>query len=64
MVKMHADEMEEIQEAGPGEIFALFGVECSTGDTLTEGDGSNPLRCQTMHVPSAVIQLAITAKKG
>jgi elongation factor G len=30
--------MEEIIEAGPGEIFAIFGVDCATGDTLCEGD--------------------------
>lgn len=35
--------MEEIAEAGPGEIFAIFGVECATGDTLCEGDMSYPV---------------------
>lgn len=35
--------MEEILEAGPGEIFAIFGVECATGDTLCEGDMSYPV---------------------
>lgn len=40
MVKMHANEMVDIKEAKPGDIFAIFGVECSSGDTLTEGDMS------------------------
>jgi elongation factor G len=31
MVKMHANQMEEITEVQAGDIFAIFGVECSTG---------------------------------
>ena len=31
MVKMHSNEMQEIDEVGPGDIFAIFGVECATG---------------------------------
>ena len=40
MVKMHANEMVDINVATAGEIFAIFGVECSSGDTLAEGDMS------------------------
>lgn len=36
MVKMHSNEMEDISEVGAGDIFALFGLECSTGDTITD----------------------------
>jgi len=62
MVKMHANEMEEINEASAGDIFAIFGVDCSTGDCLTEGDMSFPVRCQSMFVPSPVISLSIKPK--
>jgi elongation factor G len=55
MVKMHSNEMEDINEAGPGEIFAIFGLECSSGDTFTEGDNSFPVKCSSMHVPPPVI---------
>lgn len=64
MVKMHSNEMEDISEAGPGEIFAIFGLECSSGDTFTEGDMTNPVRCSSMHVPPPVIQLTIKPKKN
>ena len=37
MVKMNAGEMVDINIVKPGDIFAIFGVECSSGDTLTEG---------------------------
>ena len=37
IVRMHSNEMEETPEIGAGEICAVFGVECSSGDTFTDG---------------------------
>ena len=37
IVRMHSNEMEDVEELPSGEIGAIFGVDCSTGDTFTDG---------------------------
>ena len=58
LVRMHSDEMEDIQETQAGDIVAIFGIDCNSGDTFT--DGSIKLSMTSMHVPAPVISLAIT----
>jgi elongation factor G len=58
LVKMHASEMEEIQEIPAGFIGAIFGVECASGDTFT--DPSLNVTMLSMYVPDPVISLSIT----
>jgi translation elongation factor EF-G len=48
---------QDIQEAHAGEIVAVFGVECSSGDTFT--DGSVKYTMTSMNVPEPVMSLAI-----
>lgn len=60
LVRMHSDQMEDIQSCSAGEICAIFGVECDSGTTFS--DPSLSLTCQSMHVPEPVISLAITTK--
>jgi elongation factor G len=60
LVRMHADDKEEITEAGAGDICALFGIDCNSGDTFT--DGTVNYAMTSMFVPAPVISVAIKAK--
>jgi elongation factor G len=57
LARMHADQMEEIDSLYAGHIGALFGVDCSSGDTFTS-PGLN-LSMTSMFVPAPVISLSI-----
>jgi elongation factor G len=57
LVRMHADRMEDITEGRTGDIVAMFGVDCNSGDTFT--DGSLRVSMTSMHVPEPVISLSI-----
>ncbi|KAF7825242.1 elongation factor G-2, mitochondrial [Senna tora] len=57
LVRMHSDEMEDIQEAHAGQIVAVFGVDCASGDTFT--DGSVRYTMTSMNVPEPVMSLAV-----
>ncbi len=58
LVRMHANEMEDIDECRAGDIVAIFGVDCRSGDTFSSG--STKLVMSSMHVPEAVISLTVT----
>ena len=57
LVRMHSDEMEDIKRAEAGDIVAMFGIDCNSGDTFT--DGTLNIAMSSMHVPNAVISVAI-----
>jgi elongation factor G len=60
IVRMHASEMHDVETAKAGDIVALFGVECSSGDTFT--DGTIKYSMTSMFVPDAVISLSVQPK--
>lgn len=60
VVRMHADQMEDIEAVNAGYIGALFGIECSSGDTFVT-PGVN-YTMTSMYVPEPVISLAIVPK--
>lgn len=62
IVRMHSNEMEEVSEISAGEICAVFGVECASGDTFT--DGQLAYSMSSMYVPEPVISLSIKPKNN
>jgi elongation factor G len=60
LVRMHADQMEDISELAAGFIGAMFGVDCASGDTFVSPGVS--LTMTSMYVPEPVISLAIAPK--
>jgi elongation factor G len=58
VIRMHANQMEEIESIPAGYIGALFGIDCASGDTFCS-QGIN-YTMTSMYVPEPVISLAIT----
>ncbi len=60
LVRMHSDEMEEIETSSAGDIIAMFGIDCNSGDTFTDGELN--VAMTSMFVPEPVISLTVTPK--
>jgi len=60
LVRMHANEMQDVTEAKAGDIVALFGVDCHSGTTFTDGTLNYTL--SPMRVADPVISLAVRPK--
>ncbi len=57
ILRMHADQREDIDEAQAGDIVAVLGVDCASGDTYASERKYCTL--QNMFVPEPVIRMAI-----
>lgn len=61
LVRMHSNNMEEVNEVLSGDIFALFGVDCASGDTFVN-DSKLQLSMESIHVPDPVVSMSIKPK--
>jgi elongation factor G len=57
IVRMHADKRTEVDSAGPGDIVAIMGIDCASGDTYASQHKYCTL--ESMFVPDPVIKMAI-----
>jgi len=60
VIRMHADQLEDIESIPAGYIGALFGIDCASGDSFVAPGMS--LTMTSMYVPDPVISLAIFPK--
>ncbi len=60
LIRMHADKMSDISEGLAGDIVAIFGIDCSSGDTFCSPGLHYSMT--SMYVPDPVISLAISAR--
>ena len=60
LVRMNANEMIDCEEAVAGDIVAMFGVECASGESFS--DGVVRYTMSSIFVPNAVISLAVAPK--
>ncbi|XP_038162281.1 elongation factor G, mitochondrial [Cyprinodon tularosa] len=58
LVRLHADQMEDVDEVYAGDICALFGIDCASGDTFTSKTSAN-LSMESIHIPEPVISMAM-----
>lgn len=62
LVRMHANRMDDIESAEAGDIVALFGIDCSSGDTFS-AKGAN-VTMTSMFVPEPVVRLAVEPERN
>lgn len=63
IVRMNSNDRENIDYACAGDIIAMIGVDCASGDTFVSDSGElDHLSCEGMHIPIPVIELSIKAK--
>ena len=62
IVRMNSNDRENIDECHAGDIVAMVGVDCASGDTFVGDDSMMDISCEGIHVPIPVIELSIAVK--
>ncbi|XP_071577743.1 elongation factor G, mitochondrial isoform X1 [Temnothorax nylanderi] len=63
LVRLHSDQMEDVTEVYAGDIFALFGVDCASGDTFVR-DSKLDLSMESIYVPDPVVSMSVQTKNS
>ena len=58
LIRLHSSTMEDVSEVYAGDIFALFGVDCASGDTFLINN-SDLISLESIYVPDPVVSMAI-----
>lgn len=61
ILRMHSDKREEIDQASAGDIIAVMGIDCASGETYAEQP--NMCSLENMFVPEPVIKVAVAPKE-
>lgn len=61
LVRLHSNQMEDVTEVYAGDIFALFGIDCASGDTFVR-DSKQKLSMESIYVPDPVVSMSIQTK--
>lgn len=62
LVRMNANDRENIETVGPGDIIAIIGIDCASGDTFVGDEKLDHISCEGMHIAAPVIELSISVK--
>ncbi|EFN88862.1 Probable elongation factor G, mitochondrial [Harpegnathos saltator] len=63
LVRLHSNQIEDVTEVYAGDIFALFGVDCASGDTFVKNSKLN-LSMESIYVPDPVMSMSIQPKNS
>nr|MBE5726077.1 iconoclast [Cucujiformia] len=63
LVRLHSNNMEDVSEVFAGDIFALFGVDCASGDTFVM-DLKENISLESIYVPEPVVSMSISPKNN
>nr|NVI74793.1 iconoclast [Cucujiformia] len=63
LVRLHSNTMEDVNEVYAGDIFALFGVDCASGDTFVT-DLKDNISLESIYVPESVVSMSITPQNS
>ena len=60
ILRMHSDKREELDEASAGDIVAVMGIDCASGETYAEE--AKMCTLENMYIPDPVIKVAVMPK--